>query len=738
MRPLAAFASRDAGASRLSRDWWTRALAAHERTGVSVPDDPQPARPGWGSHTPAVGRGHDSQPGLEAGAPLAGDGRPPRPGWVDVVEQAIAAAQPPPVLPSMGTWQDAFAVPLRPFLTGARDGLVAAARGCLSPAHAAPMPIADTFTAVLGRQLAQLAVRTMVYELRMARNQGWLAGADGRDRFNDFIRQLSEPAGLAALFGRYPVLARLLGTATMRAAHAGRELLIRFSADRPAVIEALLGGADPGPAVAVEPGLGDPHRQGRSVAVVTFADGRKVVYKPSSLAVHALFGDVVGWLNERVLRADLRTARVVLRPGYGWQEFVVPQALPGPDAAGDFYRREGVLLAALHALCAVDVHCENVVACADQPVLIDLETLFHPALPYPHMAGDDPAAGALAASVQRTSLLPRLSAGQHGQADLSGMGGGGVICPDGVLDWDPPATDRTRLIRRAAPAGRAGTPPEGPRPAGAIDPAGADPAGADPAGGDPAGTAGMKPRNRPCYDGRPAEPADHERAVLDGFRLGYDAIAADRAGFIRLIASRADIETRVVVRPSRGYARLLDESTAPDLLRDGRDRDRALELLHEASAAHPLWARLAPAEVADLWEGDIPLVTGRPLARGLWTSAGRHLPGLLERPALSCALEKIAAMGDVDRRDQEWIISASLATRRETGGHRGAVPARRPVAAFAAADAPAPPEPAAAGAAIAAAAPARPAATETATVVPAPRPPLAGDVSAVHPAPCRR
>jgi hypothetical protein len=449
MNPLAAHANKDADAPLLSRDWWVRALAAYERPGApeaaTAADGPQPIRPGWGRGTPAAASGHGSQPGLEPGTPGAGNGWPARPGWAAVVEQAIAAAQPPQVLPSVDTWQDAFAIPMRPFLTGARDGLVAAARGCLSPAHAAPMPIADTFTAVLGRELAQLAARTMAHELAVAREHGWLAGADGRERFTDFIWRLCEPAGLAALLGRYPVLARLLGTATLRATQAGQEMLIRLAADRPALIGSLLGGTDPGPAVAAEPGLGDRHREGRSVTAITFADGRKVVYKPRSLAPHALFGDVAVWLNRRVPRAGLRTARVVLRPGYGWQEFVTAWPLPSPAAADDFYRREGILLAALHALCAVDVHCENVVACGDQPVLIDLETLFHPAPPYPHLAGDDPAARALATSVHRTSLLPCLTVGEHGQADLSGMGGdGAALCPDGVLDWDPPATDHTR------------------------------------------------------------------------------------------------------------------------------------------------------------------------------------------------------------------------------------------------------------------------------------------------------
>jgi Domain of unknown function (DUF4135) len=328
MSPLAAVTSKDAGASGLSGDWWVRALAAHERPGApaAAADGPQPTRPGWGPRTPATVSGLEPQPGPEPGTHAAGSTRRARPGWAAVVEQAVAGARPPRVLPSAGTWQDAFATPLRPFLTGARDGLVAAARGRLSPAHAAPIRIADSYTAALGRQLAALAVRTMVHELRVAHDQGRLTGTDGRARFDDFIWRLCEPAGLAALLGQYPVLARLLGTASLRAARAGQELLIRYAADRPALVGSLLGGTDPGPAVAAEPGLGDRHRQGHSVTVVTFADGRKVVYKPRSLAAHALFGDVAGWLNQRVPRAGLRTARVVLRPGYGWQEFVTSAA----------------------------------------------------------------------------------------------------------------------------------------------------------------------------------------------------------------------------------------------------------------------------------------------------------------------------------------------------------------------------------------------------------------------------
>ncbi|HEV2452240.1 MAG TPA: type 2 lanthipeptide synthetase LanM family protein [Streptosporangiaceae bacterium] len=581
----------DSGPGQLRVGWWVPALAQHERGDSSEP----------GAGVPP--------PGDTLVEPGGGHGPPSPPPWAGFVEQAIATAAPPDIPPPLEDWQEAFAVPFWPFLRLARDRLVEGARSCLLPAHADPGPIGEAFTAALGPRLARLAARTMVRELEEAGADDRPAVADGRQRLAGFIRRLCQPAGLAALFEEYPVLARLLGTASEQAAEAGLELLRRFAADRAAVVGTLLGGVDPGPVVAIEPGLGDRHQRGRSVAAVAFADGRKVIYKPRDLTAHALFSDVIDWLNERVPHSRLRTAGALVRAGYGWLEFVGHRPLSRPGAAEEFYRREGVLLAALYALRASDIHGENLIARGEDPVLVDVETLFQPTLSCPRTTGDDPAALAQAASVDSAALLPCLVAGEDGVHDLSGMGDG-----------------------------------QG----GAV--------------------------NRPRFGAEPTEPADHETAVLDGFRLGYDAIAADRLGFSRLIESHGDIEIRIVARHSSGYARLLAESTHPDLLRDARDREQALAALHQVSAGQPPWNLLARHELIDLWAGDIPLLTGHTGTRDIWTSAGQRLPGVLDQPPLAYALDTVAGLGDVDRRDQEWFISACLATRRPDGGHHSTAP----------------------------------------------------------------
>lgn len=571
--------------------WWMRALTPLERAQTS-------------------GRNTQSSPRTS---------HPFRPPWADVVERVVAAAAPPSVMPPMDSWPDACAVPLRPFLAQVRDCLAGAADR-LPAGYGDPGRIADAYTAPLGRQLADLASRTMMSELGKAPPSGSPPSSDDRQGRTDLVRRLCEPAGLGGLFSKYPVLARLLGVAALLAAESGLELLARFTADRPAVVSELLGGADPGPMVAVKPGLGDRHRQGRSVTAVSFADGSRVIYKPRSIAAHVMFGEIIGWLDRRVPGAALRTVAAVPRPGYGWLEFVTSEPLPDVGAAAGFYRRQGVLLAALYVTHATDMHAQNLIASGSTPVLIDVETLFHPVLPSPRTTAADPAARALADSVHRSALLPYLTADEKRVFDPSGMGG------------DQQAAGR----------------------------------------------------HRPRVNGKAIEPAEYEAAVLEGFRLGYDAITGERAAFARLIASFGDVEMRTIPRPTRGYARLLTESTDPELLRDARDRDAALDVLREASVHHPACSRLVQHELTDLWNGDIPLMTSCPSDWDIWTSAGERLARILTQPGLTCALDKVAAMGDADRRDQEWIISASLATRRPDSGHRSTRPVPGPVSVTAA------------------------------------------------------
>jgi len=97
------------------------------------------------------------------------------------------------------------------------------------------------------------------------------------------------------------------------------------------IVGELLGGIDPGPVVAIDPGLGDAHQGGRTVAAVCFADGRKVIYKPRPMTAHLMFRRLADWLNGLVPGAGLRVPAVVPRAGYGWLESIDGAGAPAYD-----------------------------------------------------------------------------------------------------------------------------------------------------------------------------------------------------------------------------------------------------------------------------------------------------------------------------------------------------------------------------------------------------------------------
>jgi type 2 lantibiotic biosynthesis protein LanM len=565
------------------------------------------------------------------------------PGWAEFVQRAVArapenasAVNTPAVNTPTADAPAGFAAVFAPLVALAAGEV--AEEVALAGSGVDAGAIKTGFRALLGARLSTVATRALVTELHIARADGRLMGATSEERFADFVRTTGTGPGLAALFTEYPVLARLLGTACRHAAAAHREILARLRADRSVLVARVLDGVDPGPLVSVAPGSGDYHRRGRSVAVLTFASGAKIVYKPRSLALQAHFDELVGWLNGAVPWLGLHTPVSVPRGEYGWQEFVSYRPCTELAEVEMFYQRQGALLALLNALDGTDIHHENVIAVVDQPVLIDVETLFHPTL-LPHaVTGPDPALRALMSSVHRTSMLPTLVVGEHGVLDMSGVGGDrDRTYPLDVVDVADAGTDRMRIVR--APSTFTGS------------------------------------NNRPRIGDDDAVPEAHASALITGFRAAYDAIARGGADLLaedgpirRCVAD----EMRIVVRPTRVYGTLLSESTHPDVLRDALDRDELFGML-ATDAAGELSSALTAHEIDDMWAGDVPIFLGKPGSRQVRTSSGATVASLLEQTGLASVTAKIGRMGEVDRRDQEWVIRAALASRAEPEEHASGV-----------------------------------------------------------------
>jgi lantibiotic modifying enzyme len=127
----------------------------------------------------------------------------------------------------------------------------------------------------------------------------------------------------------------------------------------------------------IRPGLSDPHHGGRSVTLIEFNEGRRVIYKPRSGASEAAWFSFLARMNRNGFRLQLRIPQMLPRQGYSWMEYVAAEPCQSEAAVRRFYERLGGLIAAAHLMKAVDCHRQNVIAAGEFPVLVDIDALWH-------------------------------------------------------------------------------------------------------------------------------------------------------------------------------------------------------------------------------------------------------------------------------------------------------------------------------------------------------------------------
>ncbi|MFB2880641.1 type 2 lanthipeptide synthetase LanM family protein [Floridanema aerugineum] len=255
-------------------------------------------------------------------------------------------------------------------------------------------------------------------------------GEYSRKQYQDFIQDLLESQVLFFI-QKYPVLARLMSTVTNFWIDSTGEFITRLALDRSEIQREFNCKIELGQVVAIKPDLSDYHYNGRSVMAVTFASGLKLIYKPKEISLEQAYFKLLSWLNEQGFFLHFKLVRILNRSTYGWVEFIENLPCRDKEEGKRYYQRSGALLCLAHLLKTTDLHRENIIACGEHPVLIDLETLMHP---WPHnfknlesvKNAEYIAKYKLGHSVIRTGLLPRWELSLEKQEyDISGWGGFG-------------------------------------------------------------------------------------------------------------------------------------------------------------------------------------------------------------------------------------------------------------------------------------------------------------------------
>ena len=530
---------------------------------------------------------------------------------------------------------------LMPSLLVARDELA----GRLDePLGAILSPAAiDTLELALLRRLAAISQNALYDLFDGTRTTGYslvelLSPAPKHDTnrfYTPFVRR-HLASGLLDLYCSYPVLGRLTALATKAWVLSTEKFVRDLIADYRSLH--LRFGVPPSAkrrgehlVASLSTDLSDPHDGGRSVIRVRFASGLDIIYKPRDTAPEECWSTLLAWLNAQGLRPRLLAPRAMASSrDHGWVQTIEPRACGDEKAGRRFYVRAGMLMALSYALGSADLHCENIIASGDHPVLIDCEMLLHPRVrPFPHSVAES---DGWVHTVLNASLLPRWESygDQRLPFDVSGLWGqGGQTVAHVRRRWRHVNTDGMTFVQQRARL------PNRP--------------------------------NRPTLSGRPLDPSTHLADIVSGFNRMYRLLCRAKnvlMGSQGPLGPLANVTGRVLLRPTTAYLSLQNSGLETDCLRSGLARSICFERLAWAyvkGTDKPAHWPLLSVEIATLEALDVPRATAVFGSRCVAMGHATAVTELAVVSGLENTRDIVRQLGDRDRRRQLHIIRDALA-----------------------------------------------------------------------------
>ncbi|MDB9436313.1 type 2 lanthipeptide synthetase LanM family protein [Dolichospermum lemmermannii CS-548] len=460
--------------------------------------------------------------------------------------------------------------------------------------------------------------------------------------YNFFIDYLCKDNKLLDFFRDYPVLARLVITAVESSVDADRELITHLISDLSDIKKISPSLLDLGKVVNVQQDISDFHSNGRSVRILQFESGFKLVYKPRNLGVDKIYLELLDWLNVNKCPFDFRLFKIIDKSTYGWVEFVETISCKNTEELKHYYQRMGALLCLAYTLDATDLHCENLIACGEYPVLIDLETLMHPTVKELYSTEltentnfttyvQDLADHQFCKSVLRTSLLPEWHIQESGFT-VDGSGLGGVGKQEEMKNWYQ--TYMNHLFEF--------------------------------------GEKQTQQDLRQEYDfslrQKYAELSLYYSCIIEGFKETYHFLMTHRLSLLSSspIAKLEYQEVRFICRQTQTYASILKRTLNPKFLRNGVERSIEIDMLSKAmivSDTKPIYWHLLDIEKQTLECLDIPLFRTSSSSNALRIDVDRVIENTFVEPSFAIMIKKINALNEKDLKRQILFIQGSFHSR---------------------------------------------------------------------------
>lgn len=162
--------------------------------------------------------------------------------------------------------------------------------------------------------ILKISSKTLVIELSRFRSEKRLTGADSKERYKDFCKQIRNKETFEEIIYRYPTMIRIIIEECIQQKNFILEAISHLIND---FLNIRNGFNLSGKLTSIQRNLGDIHCGKKCVLIFCFEKG-KVVYKPRSLGIDMNFNSLIDYVNKKSLKYKLKKINLIVKDNYGW------------------------------------------------------------------------------------------------------------------------------------------------------------------------------------------------------------------------------------------------------------------------------------------------------------------------------------------------------------------------------------------------------------------------------------
>ncbi len=493
----------------------------------------------------------------------------------------------------------------------------------------------NNFIQAFLNNMRKISVRALILEMELCSDFGELQGENEEEQYCYFTEHiLCDPSFQKEIYKAYPIMYRDLFSSLTLSVQSICEMLERFEEDNSEINSRFFKENPCHKILKIDGGDSDAHRGGRRVLILEMDNGEKLIYKPRNLALDEAYVLFLQWICENV-GMEYWWNRVWDRGEYGWCGWVAALPCESYEAMKRYYERNGLLLCISYLLGSTDMHYENLVACGEYPVLIDLEMAVG-GQGRGQSDKDDEVSRVFKESVLQTGLLPMYAWNENGEGVNVGAinGGGGDLVPLSLPVIVNAGTTRMRVEYQQPRL--------------------------------------KEVKNLATLNGTFIQPVEFFGEIVAGFGKAYRFLsgnldgrafsAGNREAVLEKLKLFENVRVRYLTRQTQEYSMLLTTMYHPDFLADDREREglfkRIIFKRDECAKAETKWIHMQEAK--ELNRGDIPYFWYQPAGEKLYSGTGEVYGGYFAVPVMQGIKERLLRMGEADRKRQEKLIWTAL------------------------------------------------------------------------------